>query len=213
MLKGKFVKTKMAIKQALYRFKYLVSRPAYPATPDGKVYVNIGCGVNTGPEFINVDAVPQAKTHVIADARHLPMFADNSVDLIYASHVIEHFPRGQVTVALAEWLRMLKPGGVLRFGVPDFDQLIRIYQKSGNDIGSVVNQLMGQDGEWDDHHTIWNKAYAEKLLQEVGYAEVRVWDVATADHHAFTDKTSRVYEVGGEHIPFSLNLEAVKRSG
>lgn len=210
MFTGKFVKTKSALKQFWYRLKYLFFRPAYPRTSDGSVYVNIGCGVNTGPEFINVDAVPQAKTHIIADARRLPMFANNSVDLIYASHVIEHFPRSQVKSTLAEWLRILKPGGVLRFGVPDFDQLIRIYQKSGNDIDSIVNQLMGQDGEWDDHHTIWNRAYAEKILKEVGYAHVRAWDYTKADHHDFTDKTSRMYEAGGEKIPFSLNLEAVK---
>jgi predicted SAM-dependent methyltransferase len=212
MFKGKFVRTKNAIKQMAYRAKYTVLRPAYPVNPEGRVYVNIGCGVNTGPEFINVDAVPQAKTHVISDARRLPMFKDNSVDLIYASHVIEHFPRGQIKTALKEWLRMLKPGGVLRFGVPNFDELIRMYQKSGNDIDSIVNQLMGQDGEWDDHHSIWNKEYAEKILKEVGYAEVRTWDVLTADHHTFTDKTNRVYEVNGEQIPFSLNLEAVKGS-
>lgn len=210
MFTGKFIKTKNTIKQALYRLRYVFFRPAYPVTPDGKVYVNIGCGVNTGSEFINVDAVPQAKTHVIADARRLPMFKDNSVDLVYASHVIEHFPRNQVRTALKEWLRILKPGGVLRFGVPDFDQLIRMYQKSGNDVDSIVNQLMGQDGEWDDHHTIWNRSFAEKVLKEVGYAQVRVWDVDTADHHSFSDKTSRVYDVQGEKIPFSLNLEAIK---
>lgn len=209
-LTGKFVKEKETVKQAFWRLKYTFTRPAYPKNADGKVYVNIGCGVNTGPEFINVDAVPQAKTHIIADAARLPMFADNSVDMVYASHVIEHFPRGAVSGALKEWFRILKPGGVLRFGVPDFDQLIKMYQKSGNDIDAIVNQLMGQDGEYDDHHSIWNEAYAKKLLASVGFGEVRSWNPATADHHSFSDKTEREYDIAGEKIPFSLNLEAVK---
>ncbi len=210
MLKGKFVREKMALKQAYYRLKFLMAKPAYPKNADGKVYVNIGCGVNTGPEYINVDAVPQEKTHVLADARKLSMFANASVDMLYASHVIEHLPRRDVPATLKEWYRVLKPGGVLRFGVPDFDQLIRMYQKSGNDVNAIVNQLMGQDGEWDDHHTIWNKAYAEKLMKDAGFNEIRSWDPSTADHHSFSDKTSRVYDVNGEQIPFSLNLEAIK---
>jgi predicted SAM-dependent methyltransferase len=210
MLKGKFIREKMALKQAYHRLKFYVARPPYPENVDGKVYLNIGCGVNTSPEFINVDAVPQEKTHVLADARKLPMFADGSVDMIYASHVIEHLPRNDVPSTLREWHRILKPRGILRFGVPDFDQLIRMYQKSGNNIDSIVNQLMGQDGEWDDHHTIWNKKYAERLLKEAGFKEVRSWDPATADHHSFTDKTSRAYDIAGETIPLSLNLEAVK---
>lgn len=212
VFKGRFVGSKIWILQQLWRLKYIFLREKLPTNADGKVYVNLGCGVNTSSEFINVDAVPQQKTHFIADIQKLFMFPDNSVDLIYASHVIEHLPRTHLERTLKEWLRALKPGGVLRFGVPNFDALIEMYKRSGNDVQSIVNQLLGQDGEYDDHHTIWNRAYAEKLLTSLGFEDVREWNPDTVEHHDFHDKTNRKYDTndGAPPIPFSLNLEAAK---
>lgn len=210
VFKGRFVGTKISILQTLWRLKYMLHREKLPVNPDGKVYVNLGCGVNTSKEFVNVDAVPQEKTHFIADIQRLFMFPDNSVDLIYASHVIEHIPRTHLERTIAEWFRALRPGGVLRFGVPDFDALIEMYKRSGNDTESIVNQLLGQDGEYDDHHTIWNKAYAEKLLTRIGFENVREWDPETVEHHDFHDKTNRKFETKDGSLRISLNLEATK---
>ncbi len=208
--RGRFIGLKIWILQKLWTLKYLFLREKLPVNKDGKVYVNLGCGVNTGPEFINVDAVPQQKTHFIADIQRLFMFPDNSVDLIYASHVIEHIPRNHLERTIREWFRALKPGGVLRFGVPDFDALIEMYRRSGNDTESIVNQLLGQDGEYDDHHTIWNSAYAKNLLERIGFRNVRSWDPKTADHHDFHDKTNRAFSTPEGDLPISLNIEATK---
>ena len=55
------------------------------------------------------------------------MFADDSVGLIYASHILEHFGRHQYEDVLAEWYRVLSPGGVLRLAVPDFEVCARLF--------------------------------------------------------------------------------------
>jgi SAM-dependent methyltransferase len=209
-LKLFLLRTLRRIRQPLWRIKYLLGREKLPVNDDGRVYVNLGCGASTSAEFVNVDAVPQRRTHFVADIQSLLMFPDDSVDLVYASHVIEHLPRKHLDRTLKEWFRTLKPGGTLRFGVPDFDSLVDMYHASGNDPEAIVDQLLGQDGEYDDHHTIWNRAYAEKVLRGVGFTNVRAWDPETVDHHEFTDKTARAYEVDGRRIPISLNLEATK---
>ncbi len=193
-----------------WTFKYRFFREQVPTNTNGKVYINLGCGVNTSSEYINVDAVPHAKTHYVTDISELSMFSSGLADMIYASHVIEHLPRKDLVKVLQEWRRVLKPGGILRFGVPDFDNLLRIYERSGRNIDSIVNQLMGQEGPYDDHHTIWNLAYAEEVFKEAGFSHLRTWNSVTADHHAFHDKTMRVIEVAGEQISISLNLEAVR---
>jgi SAM-dependent methyltransferase len=50
------------------------------------------------------------------DATTLP-FADNSVDYVVTSHVLEHI--ANPVAALAEWYRVLRPGGIIYLVVPD----------------------------------------------------------------------------------------------
>lgn len=203
-----------ALKIWLLRRYYPVRRilipPTFPKNKDGKVYVNLGCGVNTSGEYINVDAVAFPHTHYLSTIENLHMFPDNSIDLLYASHVIEHIPRGQLKAAFDEWYRVLKVGGIFRFGVPDFDKLIEVYQLSGHKVDSIVNQLLGQDAPYDDHHTLWNFQYAEELLNEAGFKDIKIWDYRNVENRNFNDKTSRIIEVGGRKILISLNIEAKK---
>ncbi len=196
----------------VWRIKYMISKPEIPKNADGKVYLNLGSGNFTSPEFVNVDAVPFRHTHKVGDILDLSEFPSNSVDMIYASHVIEHINRDQLIRAFKEWLRVLKPGGFLRFGVPHFDSLVEIYNLSGKKVESIEGQLMGQGGNgYDDHHSIWNFAYAEKLLRVAGFkGDIKLWDVNNAEHHSFTDKCNRVFELNGKKIAISLNIEAYK---
>ena len=195
------------------RYLFLLRRfwaPRIPLNKDGKVYVNVGCGLSSSSEFINVDVLPLPNIHYINEIEDLAMFPDNSVDLIYASHVIEHIPRERLVKTLKEWRRALKRGGILRFSVPSFDQLIKIYHGNGDDVSVVQNQVLGQKPPYDNHYTLWNMKSAEKLLQESGFGEIRVWSPETVDHHDFLDRSSRSIVAGDEDIQLSLNLETVK---
>jgi ubiquinone/menaquinone biosynthesis C-methylase UbiE len=53
-----------------------------------------------------------------ADATCLP-FKDNVLDFIVSFHAIEHFK--DVRSAFKEWYRVLKPGGIVGFIMPDFE--------------------------------------------------------------------------------------------
>jgi len=48
-------------------------------------------------------------------------------DGVYHSHVLEHLDREDAPGFLAEWFRVVKPGGILRVVVPDFELLARSY--------------------------------------------------------------------------------------
>lgn len=212
---GKVVNKLVVIKRRavrpIWRIKYAIWPPRIPKNADGKVYINLGCGNYTSPEFLNIDAVPFKHTHKLGNIEDLSDFPSNSADMIYASHVIEHIPRNDVLKSFKEWHRVLKPGGILRFGVPDFDRLIEIYNASNKKPESIENQLLGQNEGYDDHHTIWNFDYAERMLRKAGFTgEVRRWDADNVDHHSFKDKTNRFAEIGDKRIPISLNVEAFK---
>ncbi len=81
---------------------------------------NIGCGARRIGNSIGVDVRPiLGKVDIIADAAKLP-FPNNHLDYIVSSHCLEHVDRGPVMV-LREWVRCVRPVGVIALIVPDAD--------------------------------------------------------------------------------------------
>lgn len=84
----------------------------------GPVVINLGCGFRKEESFINVDGFPACKPDVLWDLNKMPYpWADNSVDQIYAYHIMEHLENWWG--AFAECARILKPRGQMEIRVPD----------------------------------------------------------------------------------------------
>ena len=79
--------------------------------------LNLGCGEMILDDYINCDLY-NPKADIINDARVLP-YGDNSIDKIYASHLIEHFDFKEAFNVLNEWKRCLKVDGILDIETPD----------------------------------------------------------------------------------------------
>lgn len=95
-------------------------------TPNKPLNLHLGCGDIRLSGFINIDIAKTPATDKVMDARKLN-YPDNSVDTIYASHLLEHFPHGEVPLVLKEWHRVLKPGGKAVIVTPDFDRYVDWY--------------------------------------------------------------------------------------
>lgn len=89
--------------------------------------LNIGSRVKAaGWKTFDIDPGPEVD--YVGDCRDLSRFADNSVDTIYASHVLEHVPyQGVLQATLNEWFRALVPGGTVMISVPDLETLCRLF--------------------------------------------------------------------------------------
>jgi predicted SAM-dependent methyltransferase len=81
------------------------------------IQLNLGCGDHILPGYINCDLYCD-KADVMCNVNKLP-FEDNSIDLIYSSHVIEHFDFKEGFDVLKEWYRVLKIGGKVVIETPD----------------------------------------------------------------------------------------------
>ncbi|MFZ4856141.1 MAG: methyltransferase domain-containing protein [Desulfuromonadaceae bacterium] len=126
------------------KIKYLL-----PCYTRGRV-LEIGCGQEKAfPHFIGYDSghhFGKGAADIVGDAANLSLFADESFDAVFSSHVLEHMEDMQA--ALAEWCRVIKVGGYLCLYVP-----------SAN-----LYPLCGEPGANPDHkHDIWPGDIAEML--------------------------------------------------
>lgn len=85
--------------------------------------LNLGCGGRVfKDDWINVDIFdtgPSDVAYVKADiSKRLP-FEDNSADEVFSCHVVEHLWPWDVETILADWIRVVRPGGKLVIECPN----------------------------------------------------------------------------------------------
>lgn len=201
----------LPIRTSSAKIRRVLWRPAFPRNEGEKLYLHLGCGMVEHKRFVNVDALPARHIHFIRPIDDLSPFKSDSVDLIYASHCLEHFSHLKIPSVLAEWFRVLKKNGILRLSVPDFDLLLRIYCDSGRQLDSILSVLMGaQDYKYNFHMTAFNKSNLEKLLLETGFRSTQAWQPGSTELTTFKDFSCYELQSNGNSYPISLNLEGVK---
>lgn len=101
--------------------------------------LDLGCGPNKAfPHFVGVDNLKDVSLFgieftpdkVVETCEMLPEFADESQDFVFSSHLLEHISAYQS--ALAEWWRVIKPGGYLVLYLPHKDLYPKIGQPGAN---------------------------------------------------------------------------------
>lgn len=120
--------------------------------------LNLGCQVHHFDGWTNQDVVgddPNIKAELVCDAAKLPL-EDDSVDFIYAGHLVEHFYPDTLPAAIEEWRRVLKPGGRLAVLTPDCGAIMDDYALGKISIEATWQQLYGRiyhyDRESERHH-------------------------------------------------------------
>jgi hypothetical protein len=167
------------------------------------VKLNLGAGIHRPQGFHTVD-LHHADTVMSLTDFPWP-WADGSVSEILASHVLEHFDRHTGLVFLTECWRLLRPDGVLRLAVPDYD-LFADCQVSG-DWGPIqgygwrdANHFFGGDATEERLHYRHRYAYTfENLaykLREVGFFMVTRRGPCELDN--------------SQYAPISLYLDALR---
>lgn len=74
---------------------------------------------------VDIDATPildraggRHPVDTICDGAHIPL-PSRSFEYVFSSECIEHFPWRQTEMVVAEWARLVAPGGTMRIETPD----------------------------------------------------------------------------------------------
>jgi len=173
--------------------------------------LHIGPGNSYFPGWVNVDIFNNVKADIYSSALALP-YPRETFDIIYASHVLEHFNRHLISAALFHWRDLLKIGGVLRLSVPNFETICKYYMETGK-LQDVMGLLFGgQDSFLNEHHITFDYELLLTYLRSVGFQKFREWDWRNTEHSGIDDY-SQAYlpHMDKENgLLMSLNIEAVK---
>jgi predicted SAM-dependent methyltransferase len=180
--------------------------------------LHIGCGWRNWPGWINIDGGDYPNIHY-KDVTKLE-FENESVDLIYTSHLIAYFDRQEIIPIIKEWKRVLKPNGVLRIATPDFETISKLCLE-GAPLESFLGPLYGKmplGTETVYHKTTYNFESLKKLLIEIGFSVVQKYDFKELGNADFDDHSRAHYPHDPNAIEtgnytgtlISLNVEAIK---
>jgi SAM-dependent methyltransferase len=170
--------------------------------------LEIGPGPRRLPGFETLNVVGGRSVDYIADASKRLPFPDQTFDLIYASHIVEHIPWYQTADALREWVRILKSGGRLEIWTPDGLKIARAfveaeevesldYHNDGwwrfNESKDPCVWMAGRcfsygDGTGAADHPNWHRAlfserHLRNLMTNAGLADIRKLERADVRGH------------------------------
>lgn len=157
--------------------------------------------------FKKVDIVQHGDVDFVRDARDLSCFDAGAVDEIYASHILEHFPIYETQKVLAEWGRVLGPGGTLWVAVPDFDAIVNLYLNSGRILSTWTEYLIhgDQSSPQDFHFRCFTYNTLSASLSEAGFTKIK----RLSDMPYGVSDASRIRDSWFKK-PISLNVQATK---
>lgn len=162
--------------------------------------LEIGPGEKRIDGFETLNIVKNTNTDYVADASQKLPFNDETFNIVYSSHALEHIPWFKTKDVLIEWIRIIKKGGVLEIWVPDGEKICEAFVKGEKE---NTNKYTEKDGwyryndEKDNciwasgriftygdgsgninhqnwHHALFSKRYLIKLFKECGLKSIKI---------------------------------------
>ena len=171
-----------------------------------KMKLHIGGKIKKdGWKIMNIQKNPEVD--FIGDLSDLSQFQDESIEEIYASHVLEHVDQKKALKTLEGVNRVLKTKGKFYISVPDMDTLCHFFINPLTDskIKFHVMRMMfgGQIDKNDYHYFGWNYEFMQDYLKRANFTKIE----RVASFGLFKDTSD--YKPYG--FPISLNVIAFKQ--
>jgi predicted SAM-dependent methyltransferase len=183
----------------------------------GPTWLNIGSGAYYLDGFINIEGNLFHKKDIWLDLRNGIPFPNNSVDAIYACHILEHFYISELLGILSEFLRVLKPGSGLRILVPSLEVAIKAYMnKEIHRFPDFPAPYTSPGGKFfnfifcdSQHRSTFDFSFMEEILQKIGFSKIVKGTLGCSDIFP-QDTLDKIEDIRAEYIQTSLIVEAKK---
>ena len=143
-----------------------------------------------GHRQYSLDINKKLNPDIVGTATDMSMIRDNQFDAVYNSHIIEHLDFYDVTKAIKEFLRVLKPGGLIKMITPNLKSIAAkiadgglldtVYLSPAGPI-TALDMLYGHRAsvlhggtDFMRHKTGFTKESFEKILLDAGIEEFKV---------------------------------------
>jgi|ERR1700723_447866 predicted SAM-dependent methyltransferase len=179
--------------------------------------LQIGTSNNILDGWLNTDSFLNHPQIVYLNATARFPFDANTFDYIMAEHMIEHIEYDQAQMMLRECLRVLRPGGRVRFSTPDMRVLLALHSREKTDAQRyytdwVAARLMPEVSECKEvfvinnafrfwgHLFLYDQETLDLALRSAGFREMRFYKAGDSDDPKLRNLESHGREIGAEHI-------------
>jgi predicted SAM-dependent methyltransferase len=158
------------------------------------LYLHLGCGQIHLPNWINIDIVNTAAVDLKWNLKYGFPFDDNSIDLIYSEHFLEHLTLDDGISLLRNSYKVLKTGGIIRIAMPDLEVLVDNYlhlwqtdnwkkdlafDRTGNETACELFNIGMRSWE---HKYIYDFNDMKKRLENAGFGGIKRVSWGKSDH-------------------------------
>lgn len=136
-----------------------------------------GCGYVTPPGWIHCDKEPFPGVDMVCDIRQGLPLPDGRMDYVVSMHALPEIPPNELEDVLWELRRVLKPGGVLRLGLPDMLRAVDAYLRgdaayflvADDTCASLGGKLVTQLTWFGRSRSLFTSDSVLELLQRSGF--------------------------------------------
>lgn len=170
------------------------------------LFLNLGCGDDIREGFVNIDLYSDNPKVVYMDIRKLQL-PDNSVSLILANDILEHFSHREIDLILKEWNRVLIPGKEIIIRVPSLKLQAKAYLEGKWDADIASYMIFGgQTNPGDYHFNAFDIESIKKHLVNTGFEILEIQEYDLPQDKGFINLNMAVKAV-------KKNTESIKEPG
>lgn len=175
-----------------------------PSVETGPRLLNLGCGTNRYPEFVNADfyAVRSGRgqnNFWMVDLRYPLKCPGDYWDGVFTEHTLEHLYPNQALALLKELHRTMRPGAWVRVAVPDLAKYVSYY--FGQPSHTLFQrwplraQAVRNLSQAHFHCSLWDVPLMSHYLYEAGFVKVCEQQYGQgADGRLLKDSPNRQWE-------------------
>ena len=166
------------------------------------IKLNLGCGTRKKDGWVNIDSAAECKPDILHDLSDPLPFGDQSVDEVLADAVLEHFDKYARYFIVYDWTRVIKVGGTITIGVPNFQKIMHRYFKWKFDdfVDTIFGETMWESRYYIGHFGSHKWGYSEKSLK--AFLEIfGITDVVVQKHSLIlTARGRKARHIGYEEL-------------